>query len=668
MKKKNIIIAGLALLGLTACNDFLEVDAPSSVNDDYVFSNTEEANTLLNGVYAALASNNTYGNAYLTTLNLNSDVEFTTSTAESQVAAHNEYKLFDAEADASGLLNIWNAAYTTIERANNFINAAEKSSLATDEDMLQMIGEAKCIRAMNYLDLVIMFGDIPFSLIRAYDSESLVMPIVNRNEILTTLINDLRTAAPKMKLSSEVTAGVERCTKEFAWALIARMSLYRGGYSLRPNTGNPSDIGTMQRETDYQTYYQTAKTYCDSVMKAGTHKLTKDWYSVFIDECNYKVNNNDDPIFEIPFTMNVSGNIGYAHGPNGQETAAGGTEAPNYWGTASGGIRLNAFFRFTYDAQDARRDAIGFWRYNGSGEPILLNDYNNYCNKWSKFWDEGHRQGVSSSGNTGINFPYMRYADVLLMYAEAENELNGPTTAAKNALKQVRERAFRNATNKSNMVDAYVDAAGSKDEFFELIFNERAWEFAGEGLRWKDLVRWNRYAEVVFKTFWTYYGKATDDYTYDIDDKFDSYPTDIFYKVVNPGDELYPTEYNYPNKTLPVLKFFSREEDENGPAIDNLWQNFGLNPRLMPPTTGSDAWTQDYWFNWQDDTGARPQIRCSLRGYIYINVEGTKIPASIPELAAGMDFSTLPPVRYILPIPQDAVTRSNGVYKNYYGY
>ena len=189
MKKKNIIIAGLTLLGLTACSDFLDVEAPSSVTDEYVFSNTEEANTLLNGVYQALASNNTYGNDIQTTYNLNSDVEFTTSSAESQTASHNEYKLFDAEADASGLINLWNQFYTTIERANNFVNAAEKSNLATNEDMLQMIGEAKCIRAMNYLDLVILFGDVPFSLTRSYDSDDMVMPISDRDVILllTTL-------------------------------------------------------------------------------------------------------------------------------------------------------------------------------------------------------------------------------------------------------------------------------------------------------------------------------------------------------------------------------------------------------------------------------------------------------------------------------------------------
>jgi hypothetical protein len=402
-------------------------------------------------------------------------------------------------------------------------------------------------------------------------------------------------------------------------------------------------------------------------MKAGTHSLTKDWYQVFIDECNYKTTNNDDPIFEIPFAINVSGSIGYAHGPKGAETAAGGTEAPNYWGTSGGNVRLNAFFRFTYDPEDVRRDAIGYWRYDGTGQPVLLNDYNNYCNKWSKFWDENHRQGNNSSGNTGINFPYMRYADVLLMFAETENELNGgPTAAAKNALKQVRERAFRGATNAGAMVNDYVDAANTKEAFFELLFNERAWEFAGEGLRWKDLVRWNRYAETVFVTFWTYYGKATDDYTYDIYEKFDSYPTDVYYKIVNPGDELYPTEYKYPNKTLPVLKFYKYESDTL--VIDNLWENWGLNGKYMPSTAGADAWTYASWFDWQDDTGAKPQVRCSLRGYIYIDVEGNKIPADMPELSAGMDFSTLPPVRYILPIPQDAVTRSNGVYKNYYGY
>lgn len=664
--KRNILYLGLVLIGLASCSDFLEVESPSKFTDDYVMGSTDEANRLLNGVYTNITNSKIYGNDFFTTFCLNSDVEFTTSTNELQSPSHNEYKLFDCESDASSLLSTWNAAYQAIESANNFIGIAEKSQLYAERDssMMQMIGEAKCLRAMTYLDMVIMFGDIPFSTTRSYEAESLVMPMGNRDEILTTLINDLKETAPHMKFASKLSAGVERCSKEFCWSLIARIALFRGGYSLRPGD-SPTDIGTMKRSEDYKEYYEIARTYCDSVIKSGTHSLNKDYYDVFIDECNYKVANNDDPIFEIPFSQNVSGNIGYLHGPKGNNSNSGGTEGLNQWGTSNGGLRLNAFYRFSFDSQDARRNTIGFWYYDYDGTPVLLNDYNNYCNKWSKFWDENHVLGYQSSGNTGINFPYMRYADVLLMFAEAENELNGPTEAAKSALKEVRSRAFRNASNAGEMVESYVDQATTKEKFFQLIFDERAWEFAGENIRWKDLVRWNLYNQVLYKTFWKYYGVGSDDYSYDLDDTYDSYPRDIYYKIVdNSGDG------SYPNKVLPVLQFFTDEEY----GVDNLWANLGMfpseHPDRMPSTTGNDPWSTAMFFDWQDqNTGiAKAQCRCSLRGYIYIDEEGRLIPSTMPNYTHDVNFNALPPVRYILPIPSDAISRSNGQYKNYYGY
>ncbi|MCD8260131.1 MAG: RagB/SusD family nutrient uptake outer membrane protein [Bacteroides sp.] len=380
--KKYLLYIGLGLLGLTSCSDFLDVSSPSTFTDEDVVKNLEEANRLLNAVYARVASGNIYGNAYFTIFNLNSDVEFTTSTAEIQSASRNEYKLFDCGADASSLLSTWNAAYSTIESANNFIGAAQNSELfaVRDSSMLQLIGEAKCIRAMNYLDLVIMFGDIPFSLTRAYEAESLVMPMGDRDEILTMLIDDMIDTADNMQFAADLSAGVERCSKEFCWSLIARMALYRGGYSLRHN-GSTTDVGIMQRPEDYLNYYRVARDYSEKVITSGTHNLSKDYYQVFIDECNYTVNNADDPIFEIPFTQNVSGNVGYVHGPRGLDSSSGGTEGVNQWGTASGSVRLNAFYRFTFDEQDARRETVGFWHYDYDGTPVLLNDYNNYCNK-----------------------------------------------------------------------------------------------------------------------------------------------------------------------------------------------------------------------------------------------------------------------------------------------
>ena len=104
---------------------------------------------------------------------------------------------------------------------------------------------------------------------------------------------------------------------------------------------------------------------------------------------------------------------------------------------------------------------------------------------------------VESKG-TGINWPVLRYADVLLLLAEADNEINGaPTALAKQMLTRVRERAFAKASNKSAMVTEYINNLNSKEKFFNAIVDERAWEFGGENIRKFDLVRWNNYSSKV---------------------------------------------------------------------------------------------------------------------------------------------------------------------------
>lgn len=682
MKIRHTLMCSLLLAGLSSCSDYLDVDAPSKVTDEHVFSNIDDANLLLNAVYQATCNSNTYGNAYLTTFNFNSDVDFATSSSEEQSVNHNEWKVFDGEADGSSIKSTWDAAYKTIERANNFVAAAEASSLYGNESLYQMIGEAKCIRAMNYLDMVILWGDIPFTFTRTYDQESLIMPMGNRDEILTALINDLKAAAPKMKKAKEITEGVERCSKEFAWSLISRIAMFRAGYSLRHGE-DANAVGTMQRADDYKDYYEIARTYADSVIQEGTHSLTNDFMQVFNDECNYSVVSNDDVIFEIPFVLNVNGNIGYVNGPAGSFSSASDTDHP--WGKMGGSAGLNAFYRFTFDKGDVRRNSVGYWSYGYDGVAALQNSYVNYCLKWSKLWDKSHTQGNTSEGNTGINFPYMRYADVLLMFAEAENELNGPTDAAKKALKTVRERAFRGASNKSEMVETYVANLASKEDFFKAIVDERAWEFGGENIRWKDLVRWNLYNQVLYKTFWTYYGMGCDrDASYAIDIDFDKLPSDFYYRTrtraqwnaqvtANPekyNEANYPEVFSFANTdaSIGVLEMYKTWGDDF--SIDNLWENWGLNGKLMPQEGGTEDWKKAYLFDWLDEnTGiAKAQCRCSIRGYIYIDQAGTLKTTNIPEYNGEIDFSQLPPVRYILPIPKDVVSRSIGQYKNYYGY
>lgn len=666
MKYSKLFIVGiLAMLGLSACSDYLDVKSDSKYDEEYVFGNMEEINRALTTCYTYLLSGSTYGGAYYSTFCLNSDVEFATNSSDLQSSSGGDYKQFDSTPAGSALQSTWQAAYQNIEYCNNFIKAASTCAILEEnkEELMQMIGEAKCIRAMNYHDMVVLFGDVPFSMERAIDSP-MVMPVADRDTILQTLIDDLKEAAESMKFAAALDGGVQRCSKEFAWALIARMSLTAGGYSLRPGAST-AEIGTMQRPANYQEHYKTAMTYAGKVIAEGNHSLKKRYDEYFIDQCNYLVTNDDDSIFEIPYTKGVNGNVGYNWGPaydmNGDETQMYDGSASN-WGRTSGSNMLSVFYRFSFDEKDLRRNYVcgtAMWKYGSDGKVAMrLDPWTAYCGKWSKLWTEaGNTMGAISQGNTGINYPYMRYADVLLMYAEAANEVNnGPTAEAIDAFKQVRRRAFQEA-DWGEKVDNYVAAAGSKDAFLELIQDERKWEFGGEGLRWRDLVRWNKYAEVLRDVFYQYFGYAwyvSGDEMYNTDDRFTNLPAELFYKTVDADNNLlFSAGYDYtkfgsmPNTALPVIEIY------------NPW-TFVRNP-------GAE-WAQGYYLSQMyDDTNGYPkgQALFSLRGYIRATDHyGSQVVPDLWEVAP----ESLPTVRYILPYPEDVVARSGGAYENKYGY
>ena len=659
MKLKYLFFAALASLGFTACSDFLDVDSVSKYDSEGVFGEKTEINRALNGVYAKLMSGDFYGDAYFTKFVFNSDVEFTTNTSD--VATNNSFRRFDGNSTASDVERFWNAAYSGVEYANNFVYYLERSPLYSTEDaeIMQMMGEAKVIRAMFFHDLVTYFGDIPFTFEPASVVENYVMPIVSRDEVYKTLIEDLKSIAPYMKFAANLSNGVERASKEFCWSMIARMAMHAGGYSLRPDTDNPANFGKMERPANYKELYKTALAYCDSVISSATHTLSLPYYRVFVNECNYVVNSNDDPIFEIPFAKETSGNVGYVHGPK-SELYEGSTSGDNIWGEAKSSAALSAFYRFMFDPEDARRDYLnGLWGYLYNGEPTISVSYTVYNNKWSKLWSTSGNP--ESAGNTGINFPYMRYTDVLLMYAEAANELNdGPTDAAKAALRQVRQREFTNPEK----IDSYIESmSGSKDDFLKAVLDERKFEFAGENMRWKDLVRNNLLAENTYYNFLRYlvcgengagqsaYQEMVEEYD-GMPEYLDKLPSTVYYMIgANPQ-----TPSVFPNTSLRIIDIYNPYDDVVVSTVPDEYR----------------ALTVQYPYAWASDAGVvNAQCLYSFYGYIYcdqisglvyLNTNG-KYSTHAPSANAS-----LPPVRYILPYPNAAIQRSAGAYKNYYGY
>ena len=710
MKLNKIFISGMAMLSLTACDDFLDVDPDStSANTEFIYNNEGEISTALNGVYAQILSGNTFGNNLYKDFQLNSDVDFSTNTSET--ASGNKPARFDTRSDAGNINSLWNALYKGVETANEFIfnlknsklyEEKMKTEIADGEDnggvvteevpnvtkLTQMMGEAKVMRAMFYHELLSYWGDIPFTFKATYETNNLYPEVTDRQVVSDSLIADLRHAAEWMQSDKDATLDApERISKEAAYAMIARLALQAGGYSLNHDANDVNGY-KMTRPSNYKEYYQIARDYAKKVIDAGGHSLNKSFRDVFVDECNHIVNKGDDAIFEIPFGKDNSGAWGYAQGPKSDVDANNETDFSNgAWGSTSGNVRTTRFYRHMFKEGDARRDYVcGTWGYSNQGLPAINFSYTMYNNKWSKLWNTVGL-GKSSTGNTGINFAYIRYADVLLMFAEADNEVNGaPTQEAIDAVNQVRRRAY-------NGVDYELTAAqtATKEDFLKAVLDERKFEFAGENMRWKDLVRNNLYSEQIFYTFLAYYGVAEDQSTgspyIDMISEHDgidyaniSAMTNIYYVYVkNTGDA------NFPNSNLYMLYIVNPWSADVQPSSkpEDYFANLGLSyePVSARDITGQTSSAKDVaWGNseniWSKDGVLKNEVLYSLFGYIRGDEDGS-IKIVNNGAVVNFDIDTqnpeatvqqLPAVRYLLPYPQEAIARSDGRYKNYYGF
>ena len=671
MKLKNIFLSGLSMLALASCSDYLEVDAPSKNEMSYVYSDKSEIDRALNGVYAALLSNNTYGQNFLNTFALNSDVDFGTSTTA--YATSTGYKRFDCDPDGSHLLSAWTAQYSGIERANIFIDQLPKSELFDSreygEELHHLLGEAKVLRAIFYYDLIWMFGDIPFSMEPTYNLESTIFPVVDRTEILNTLIEDLKEVAEDMKFAED-NSSIEHVSKEMAWAMIARLALTAGGYSLRPDGDS---YGKMVRPDNYLDYYKTALEYSEKVINSDKHKLAKPYHQVFVDECNFITNVNDDVIFEIPFGSESSGRIGYIHGPRAQDLD--GVTAHKY-GKTNSGATLHPLYRFLFDDNDARRDYVNqLFYYSATGAAALNTGRSVYNGKWSKLWNTAG-MGNQSTEQTGINYPLMRYADVLLMFAEAVNEVeNGMGgahgEAAQQAYKEVRTRAFPNNPEK------VTDLTGSKEEILKAILDERKFEFAGENMRWRDLVRNNLYNQQVYYSFWRMFVIGDEDdgpineaigrFDADDPDKWNSNNLPMQMYILSDVENEGVGSWSYsqfPNTELKVVKILNpyHRMASNDPTLTS-------NPLFRAAST-----SPLYWFD-EDNGYPKSELLYSYYGYIYYNEDTGNIMINnngnyqmCPDPTTTPSVESLPVLRYILPYPRTVISRAYGAYKNQYGY
>ncbi|MBB6001418.1 RagB/SusD family nutrient uptake outer membrane protein [Arcicella rosea] len=486
MKKKLLMLAALSIF-MTSCKDFLEPDSLSTFDTNYIYSNVDDARKGVNAIYESFGqdafrsrlSNNMAGNT---------DIEHQSGWSSSA----DRYQIWDLSALAtnSDLRITWNAAYTAIRNCNVAIegieaSAALKSSDATiSKKMYQMLGEAYTIRAYWYSMLTFYFGDVPNVRLAPKAGNDFFLQKEDRNVILTQVIQDLIDIEGKMSWADQTSYGIEQVNREYTLGMIARLALQRGGYYLTPSLA-------MERKSDYLEYYKIAKEYSMKLITLKDRALPTDFRQVFLNESKFVTPTNSDILFEIPFA-NGNGDVGWNIGI----TVDGGTTAAHSYGSGNNYMAIPPTYYFSFDTLDIRRDVTcALYKINTSGQAVFVNNSMNIAQgKWSR-WFLDKAPGASTAKGTGINWPMLRYSDVLLMLAEAENELNGPTATAQVALRRVRQRAFDSKYWPEKVTNYITSISGSKQMFFDAIVNERAWEFGGEMIRKYELIRWNLYAK-----------------------------------------------------------------------------------------------------------------------------------------------------------------------------
>lgn len=502
------LLAGAALAA-ASCS-FLD-QTPTVICSDTFYNTEDEVRYGLAGVYGVMNKEQFYGNYYSAMYANNDDLCYFNRDISTNFLQYNRH-----DAGTVQIYDIWTAAYQGIRNANAFMEAVSATEFDKDG---KYYSEARFLRAYYHFILAQSWGDVPLK-DKATKTPDEVM--CEATPQLTVLL----WAASEMKeclalIGDDTTPQPSRVTKTTIQGVLARVYLFLAGESVEG--GDKTEFLTLARD------------YAKAVIDSGKHQLNPDYSQIFINMISDQYDTQyHESMWEVEFKGDrtsaeswSNGRLGDVLGLQSGDSSSSkfGEFNCNYaYGQYDGSLKLWDLYWQTdrTDEENAlptitdKRQNWNMPPYNYAGNAnqppygettgkcIAGIDKTPYVYKsvstttdptaaqairnCGKFRREVIYEGQKTSKSlyTTINFPLLRYSDVLLMYAEAENELSGPTQEAYNRLKEVRDRAGI-ATKPLSDYD--------KDSFRELVRNERGRELCFESLRRFDLIRWGIYVE-----------------------------------------------------------------------------------------------------------------------------------------------------------------------------
>lgn len=458
MKKSNIfktLLITTLLTGFTGCSDLLTEKVDTFYSGEQVFSTKEGIETALNGMYFNLSGYNYYGGGWHSLVNPHSGRFYSSETASADATSLN------CTPENVTLPNLWAQMYVTINIANNVIYNVENNGVVLDNENFAL-AQAHFVRGVVYFDLVRLFGAVPLRTNPA-SLEDVHLAKSPKSEIYKQIIADFEFAKEKLPIAGQYL--VDRPLKWAAYGYLAKVYMNMAG----EDGGDPS-------------YWQLA--YNEAIQVYGKYSLLPNYGNLFTPG----IENTSESIFELQYGANGSARTSdmvrlY--------TPAGSTLAPPTSPTF-GRIRPNKEIFDGHRTQYPGDPRIGFTyifdsyaKFTPAGTfqtvyPKILTGNQSFplIRKWL---DPTYNGAVTTR-----NFILFRYADVLLMLAEIENELNGPA----NAYQYVNPVLTRARISSIPVSAEPANWAGmDKTQFRARIMKERQYELLSEGPDWFDTRR-----------------------------------------------------------------------------------------------------------------------------------------------------------------------------------
>ncbi|MDR0893556.1 MAG: RagB/SusD family nutrient uptake outer membrane protein [Mediterranea sp.] len=445
----HLLASGLILLATAGCSDFLDEKPQGNTGTTGNFyKNTKDIEYALTAAYADLQATAMYKEYLPLMTDVRSDDFGSFSNTGGNAGREYSIKIFTAQSDNQIFRSVWQKTYETIYRCNNVI--AHLDVVTNDKLRLQYEAEGRFIRALCYFNIVRFWGDAPLILTPLTPNEVAQCSRDKVADIYTAIETDLTFASNPSNLPKSFSkTNIGRATSLASKALLGKVYLQEGKWDDAKRT-----LGELI-DTD----------------NAGTHELLPDIADVFStappqgspasDFNSYTgwapQTMNKEILFEVIYDKDIAGE---------------GRNAMTYYTNQADlneELKSSNKQRCIYASTDRRADLMLSMKGTNTDNNLLV-----------KYADI-----QSSLTQYGYNTPILRWADVLLMYAEACNEVgydNSPTSPALAALNAVRTRSFANGAYAAGQLS-------DQDAFRDAVFLERRLEFPMEMQRWFDLIR-----------------------------------------------------------------------------------------------------------------------------------------------------------------------------------